>query len=93
MTVSLWRIATDTTDYEADDLSGRGAELTGGRWNRKGTPVVYTASTPSLACLEAVVHLGASALPLNRFLVRIDVPDDVFGVRSQRSVAELKVAG
>jgi RES domain-containing protein len=78
----LWRIATDTRDYEAHDLSGKGAEKTGGRWNRPGRAVVYAASTVSLACLETVVHLNAHDLPLNRFLVAIEVPDAVWQART-----------
>lgn len=78
MTVQLWRIATDTPDYTADDLSGEGAKSTGGRWNRAGVAVVYTATNISLACLETVVNLNAGGLPLNRYLVRIDVPDAVW---------------
>jgi hypothetical protein len=35
----VWRIATDTPDFVADDLTGTGARLTGGRWNRPGQPV------------------------------------------------------
>lgn len=72
--VTLWRIATDTADYEAHDLSGRGAEATGGRWNRAGTPLVYCSTTRALACLETVVHLARHPLPLNRCLVGITVP-------------------
>lgn len=72
--VTLWRIATDTPEYEADDLSGRGAEISGGRWNRAGTPVVYCSVTRALACLETVVHLARHPLPLNRYLVGITVP-------------------
>jgi RES domain-containing protein len=78
MTVALWRIATDTPNYTAEDLSGEGAKRSGGRWNRAGMPVLYTASNIALACLETIVHLGGGDLPLNRYLVRIDVPDDVW---------------
>ena len=74
--MSLWRIATDAPLYEADDLTGKGAELSGGRWNRKGSPVVYVSTTRALACLESVVHLADSALPLNRYLVELVVPQD-----------------
>lgn len=82
-TVQLWRIGADTPAYEAHDLSGKGAELTGGRWNRKGTPLVYTSTTRALACLEAVVHLGSGdPLPLNRYLVEITVPADVWAART-----------
>ena len=71
----VWRIATDTPDYGADDLSGKGAEKTGGRWNRKGTPLVYASSSIALACLETLVHLaGGFPLPLNRYLVQITLP-------------------
>ncbi|WP_118182514.1 RES family NAD+ phosphorylase [Paraburkholderia phosphatilytica] len=77
MTVAIWRIATDTPDYTADDLSGEGAKQTGGRWNRPGAAVLYCASSIALAALETVVHWNAEGLPLNRYLVRIDVPDDI----------------
>jgi RES domain-containing protein len=80
--VSVWRIGADTPDYEAHDLSGKGAEITGGRWNRKGTPLVYTSVTRALACLETVVHLGSGgALPLNRYLVQISIPKEQWRAR------------
>lgn len=91
MTVSLWRIAVDAREYEAHDLSGKGAEKTGGRWNRPGRPVVYVATSIALACLETVVHLGAEGLPLNRTLVRIDVPDDVWERRIVHRAEELPI--
>ena len=37
MSQSVWRIAADTRDYPADDLSGAGAKATGGRWNAPDT--------------------------------------------------------
>ena len=77
MTIAAWRIATDTPSYVAEDMTGAGAKLTGGRWNRAGTAAVYCSSSIALACLETVVHLNAGALPFNRYLVRIDIPDDV----------------
>lgn len=91
MTVRLWRIATDTPDYEAHDMSGKGAEKTGGRWNRPGKPMVYTASSASLACLETIVHLNASGLPLNRFLVAVDVPDALWRARKTYTAKQLPV--
>jgi RES domain-containing protein len=75
---TLWRIATDAPAYEAHDLSGKGAEMTGGRWNARDTPAIYASFTQALACLETVVHLGAGGLPLNRYLVRVDVSDAVW---------------
>lgn len=77
----VWRIATGTPDYTADDLSGAGAKKSGGRWNRAGMAIVYASGSAALACLETLVHLGAHPLPLNRYLVRIDIPDEVFAQR------------
>ena len=65
----VWRIATDTPSYEADDLTGAGAKSTGGRWNEAGVPVVYASETRALACIETIAHLngiGWDALPAGR---------------------------
>lgn len=77
----LWRIAADTPRYTADDLSGIGAKLTGGRWNSKGVPMVYCATSIALATLETVHYLRSGGLPFNRFLVRIAVPEAVWQAR------------
>lgn len=87
----LWRIAADTPAYEAHDLSGKGAESTGGRWNRAGRPAVYASGTVALAALETFVHLNAHALPLNRFLVAIDVPPSVWQHRRVFRAQDLPV--
>jgi RES domain-containing protein len=79
LSVVVWRIATDTKTYEADDLSGAGVKITGGRWNAAGDALVYTSETQALACLETVVHLNAGGLPLNRYLVAVTIPDAVWG--------------
>lgn len=79
--VAVWRISSITPDYSADDLTGAGAKMTGGRWNRPGNPVLYSAPSMALAALETVVHLAAGLLPLNRYLVRIDIPDSVWNAR------------
>jgi RES domain-containing protein len=71
--VTLWRIAADTPDHETHDTSGKGAEHSGGRWNRPGTPMLYSSASRALACLETVVHLADAPLPLNRYLVKITV--------------------
>lgn len=91
MTMKLWRIAPDTPTYEAHTLSGKGAELNGGRWNRPGRGVVYTSSSIALACLETIVHHQQAGLPLNRFLVRVDVPMSVWSARRLLTEAALPV--
>ena len=59
-------------------MKGLGAKATGGRWNEPGIAVVYSSTNRSLTCLETLVHLNAGGLPLNRYLVEIDVPDDIW---------------
>lgn len=86
-----YRIGTDAPAYEADDLTGRGAELTGGRWNEKGVAVVYAAASRALACLETLVHLASGGLPLNRYLVEISIPDPVWAAAQRESPASLPV--
>lgn len=78
MTVAVWRIAVEAPTYAANDLSGMGARLTGGRWNNIGTPVVYCAANIALATIETLHYIKFGSLPYNRYLVRIDIPDDVW---------------
>ena len=78
----LWRIGTDTLDYTAGDPSGQGAETTGGRWNHKGTALLYTRASAALACLETLLHLNAGGLPMNRYLVEIGVPNAIWADQS-----------
>jgi len=87
----VWRIATDTTAYVADDLSGAGAKATGGRWNSAGVAMVYTSQTRALACLETVVHLNAVGLPLNRYLVALTIPDALWAAAQRTTAASLSV--
>lgn len=91
MSQIVYRIGTDTPAYEADDLSGKGAEITGGRWNQKGAAVVYAAENCSLACLETLVHLAAGGLPFNRYLVEISIPDPVWAAAQRETSASLPV--
>ena len=69
----LYRIAKCTY---VNDLSGAGARLYGGRWNSIGKPMVYLASTRSLAVLEVLVHLSPTIFPGDFCISEIKVPDD-----------------
>jgi RES domain-containing protein len=84
VTVRLWRVASDTPQWSADDLAGNGAASKGARWNHPGERVTYASTSISLAAWETRAHIGqAGALPWNRFLVRIDVPDDLWASRQR----------
>jgi len=58
-----------------NDLSGRGAEINGGRWNNKGRPVLYTACSRALAVLEVAVHIPLGIIPIDYFMTSIEIPD------------------
>ena len=60
----------------AHDLSGRGAEKAGGRWNSKGVPVLYTSQSRALASLELAVHIPFGFLPKDFKLIAIDLPEN-----------------
>ena len=82
MTVHLWRVASDTPSWTADDMSGKRAASKGARWNHPRELVTYAATSISLAAWETRAHFGrGTTLPWNRFLVRIDVPDEIWAVR------------
>lgn len=59
------------------DLSGEGARLAGGRWNKKGSPVIYTAEHPSLCLLEYLPSFDLLLSPPIPQLVSITIPDDL----------------
>jgi len=69
----LYRI---TSAKYADDLSGNGARLYGGRWNSEGKPMLYLASSRSLAVLESLAHLVATNIPNELVMITIEAPDD-----------------
>lgn len=76
--VIAWRIAAETRDRRATDLSGNGSARYPGRWNEAGQRVVYSASTLSLAVLETAAHVNPLGLPLDRFVVRLEIPKAVY---------------
>lgn len=75
MAITLYRIQTDS--HRDTILDGIGVKLRDGRWNTKGRPMVYMATTPELCFLEYMVHLDGTPLadlpPL--ILCEIAVPD------------------
>ena len=69
----VYRIVKTTA--RTNDLSGTGAYKTGGRWNNKGTYMLYTSENSSLAYLETLVHFDKVIFPPNLFIVKIEIND------------------
>lgn len=61
MTHVAWRLTK--AKYQETTLSSYGSMPHGGRWHRKGIPVVYAADSPALALLETMVHIEETDLP------------------------------
>jgi RES domain-containing protein len=68
----------------ADDLSGTGARLYGGRWNSEGKAALYLASSGSLAVLEVLVHLPPLMIPNGYCITEISVPENsIFSIKKE----------
>lgn len=74
---TLYRIIRDR--YRHEPLSVVGSRLFGGRWNPKGTSVLYATSTPELGLVETLAHAPTvryEELPIY-WVFSLDVPDDI----------------
>jgi RES domain-containing protein len=67
----VYRICAATR--EAGAFSGDGARRYGGRWNEKGTRIVYCSSSVSLAMLEILVH--SPTLPKGMIAIGVTIPE------------------
>lgn len=81
--MQVWRICRER--HVASAFSGIGAEKVGGRWNHKGSRVVYASTTLSLAALELFVHLEPNLIPTDLCAVSAVVPE---GLSTERLAAE-----
>jgi hypothetical protein len=77
--LTLYRIAK--TKYA--NLSGVGAALTPGRWNRGGWEAIYTSTEKSTPVLEKLVHLPKDLIPSNQALMTIKVSGNWEGLMDQ----------
>ena len=57
------------------NLSGAGSRISGGRWNQRGTAVLYAAESRSLASMEYLVHVPMAVLPKNLSIAVLEIPD------------------
>ena len=72
--IRLYRISRNK--YK-DDLSGEGARLYGGRWNKPGVAALYTSEARSLALLELIVHFNsAAALKMDYVFITLGIEEE-----------------
>lgn len=58
-------------------LSGKGAAITGQRWNSKGTELIYTSESRALAFTEVCTYVSLKNFPKDFQLLEIFIPDDI----------------
>ncbi|MGH7708298.1 MAG: RES family NAD+ phosphorylase [Vulcanimicrobiaceae bacterium] len=68
----VWRICN--ARFVDSALAGEGASRFPGRWNLRGTPIVYASTTPSLAFLELLVNVDRGNAPDQLALLQIHLP-------------------
>jgi RES domain-containing protein len=73
--IIAWRIVG--ARYKDNAFSGEGARLHGGRWNSKGTTMVYTAGSLALASIEIVVNLPGPKLLEEFFRIPVHIPPNL----------------
>ncbi|MFT3920211.1 RES family NAD+ phosphorylase [Cloacibacterium sp.] len=69
----------------AQDLSGKGAELVGGRWNSRGNAMLYMSQSIALCVTEIAVHVPLGILPKDYQLVQIEIPRGRFSRNKEAS--------
>lgn len=60
----------------AGDLSGKGAEIAGGRWNSKGIGLLYCGQNIALCMAEVAVHIPFGIIPIDYELITLEIPDE-----------------
>lgn len=58
-------------------LDGEGARLYGGRWNSKGTALIYASSSRALAMAEVLVQLRFEQIPTNYKMLEIEIREPI----------------
>lgn len=71
----IWRLFK--IKYATTAFDGEGARRAGGRWNSKGTAIVYCSATLSLTALETLVHMDVADFGTSRAAIRVEIPDDI----------------
>ncbi len=73
--LTVWRLVKEK--YAGNAFDGEGAHRFGGRWNSRGTPVVYLSASLSLAALELFVHLTAEDARIRFSAIPIGIPGNL----------------
>lgn len=87
--MKLFRIASSGKSWLPADMSGAGAAAEPGRWNGPGEHVIYAAPSLAMAILETSAHIDDGGLPLNKYVIEIEVPPALWASRRILTPADL----
>ena len=59
------------------ELSGKGASLSGNRWNSNGIEIIFCANSRALAMAEFAVHLNLALISNDYLMIEINMPDSI----------------
>lgn len=80
-----------TTGKFANDISGTGAKINGGRWNPAGIAGLYTSQYISLAILEILVRATKNTSPDSYTLTSFEISDNsIYQVQLKKLKKEWK---
>jgi RES domain-containing protein len=78
--ITAWRITKEK--WRSQAVTGEGAEITGGRWNKPGIPVVYASGAVSLAMLELLAGFSNPNPPGKYVLVGLHFDEKLIEIPS-----------
>lgn len=89
---TVWRICKKRHVETA--FSGVGTLRAGGRWNHRGTPLVYTSEAASLAVVEMLVWMDPEDARGEYVLIGAEIPEDVptIALRAEELPPDWKVS-
>jgi len=70
----------------AKDLTGKGAEKSGGRWNSKGVAMLYTSESRALCTTEIAVHTPLGDVPNDYRIISLEIPNNSFSVLKETAL-------
>jgi RES domain-containing protein len=85
-TITAWRITP--ARYQDTAFSGEGAKEYGGRFNRGGTPMVYTSESLALATLELLTKINSRRRATGRVCLPVRFDEAQVLVRNEDDLPE-----
>ncbi len=74
-----------STGKFANDISGEGSKIYGGRWNPKGLATLYASENISLCILEILVRATKKTSPDTYTLISLMIPDNrIFSIQDTK---------